>query len=93
MTVKRMSLRFQLENEEDRRAWERLQALEDSRTKTIISAINAYFDREVDLRDVIRETIRECLKDVSVVQKVEDNSENEISAEEDVLMDSLDLFL
>lgn len=93
MTVKRMSLRFQLENEEDRRAWERLQALEDSRTKTIISAINAYFDREVDLRDVIRETIRECLKDVSVAQRVEDNSEIEISAEEDALLDALDLFL
>ena len=93
MTVKRMSLRFQLENEDDRRAWERLQGLEDSRTKTIISAINAYFDREADLRDIIKETIRECLKDVSVAQRVEDNSEIEISTEEDALLDALDLFL
>ena len=93
MTVKRMSLRFQLENEDDRRAWERLQGQEASRTKTIISAINAYFDREADLRDIIKETIRECLKDVSVAQRVEDNSEIEISAEEDALLDALDLFL
>ena len=39
MTIKRFSLRFNLDNEADRRAWEHLQPVTDSKNKTIISAI------------------------------------------------------
>ena len=68
MKLKRISLRFNLENESDRRAWERLQDLSGSKNKAIISAINGYFEQENDLAETIRETIMECLRDMSVVQ-------------------------
>ena len=54
MKLKRISLRFNLENESDRRAWERLQDLSGSKNKAIISAINGYFEQENDLAETIR---------------------------------------
>ena len=92
MTVKRFSLRFNLENEADKRAWDSLQCISDSRNKTIISAINAYFEQGGNLEETIRETIRECLKDISFVQKTEEEPATVISEDEAALMDSLDLF-
>ena len=90
--TKRFSLRFNLDNEADRRAWEHLQSAPDSKNKAIISAINAYFETDGNLEKVIRETIRECLKDISVV-KTETAPAEEISEDENSLMDSLDMFL
>ena len=90
--TKRFSLRFNLDNEAERKAWEHLQSVLDSKNKTIISAINAYFEADGNIEKVIRETIRECLKDISVVQAVEEPIE-EISEDENTLMDSLDLFM
>ena len=91
--TKRFSLRFNLDNEADRKAWEYLQSVTDSKNKAIISAINAYFETDGNLEKVIRETIRECLKDISVVQAVADKPTEEISEDENTLMDSLDMFL
>ena len=91
--TKRFSLRFNLENEADRRAWEHLQSAPDSKNKAIISAINAHFETDGNLEKVIRETIKECLKDISVVQTVTEEATEEISEDENTLMDSLDLFL
>lgn len=93
MTIKRMSLRFNLDVDEDRKAWDHLQNSEETKIKTVISAVNAYFDKETDLKEMIRETIRECLKDISVVRVEDQSSRNEITADEEELMDSLDLFL
>lgn len=93
MKIKRFSLRFNLDNETDRKAWEHLQAVTDSKNKAIISAINTYFERDGNLTEVIRETIRNCLKDISVIQTAEVLPAEKISADEDALMDSLDLFL
>lgn len=93
MTIKRMSLRFNLDVDEDRKAWEHLRNPEETKTKTVISAVNAYFDRETDLKEMIRETIRECLKDISVVRTEDLPSKNEITTDEEELMDALDLFL
>ena len=90
--TKRFSLRFNLDNEADHRAWEHLQSVTDSKNKAIISAINAYFETDGNLEKVIRETIRECLKDISVVQAAEEPTE-EISEDENTLMDSLDMFM
>ena len=90
--TKRFSLRFNLDNEADRRAWEHLQSAPDSKNKTIISAINAYFETDGNIEKVIRETIRECLKDVPIIKAVEEPIE-EISEDENTLMDSLDLFM
>ena len=90
--TKRFSLRFNLDNEADSKAWEYLQSVPDSKNKAIISAINAYFETDGNLEKVIRETIRECLKDISVVQAAEEPTE-EISEDENALMDSLEMFM
>ena len=90
--TKRFSLRFNLDNEAERKAWEHLQSVTDSKNKAIISAINAYFETDGNIEKVIRETIRECLKDISVVKAAEEPIE-EISEDENTLMDSLDLFM
>ena len=90
MTIKRFSLRFNLDNEADRRAWEHLQPVTDSKNKTIISAINAYFETDGRMETIIRETLKECLKDISVV-KTEEAPTEEITEDENILMDSLDL--
>ena len=90
--TKRFSLRFNLDNEAERKAWEHLQSVLDSKNKTIISAINAYFETDGNIEKVIRETVRECLKDISVVKVAEEPTE-EISEDENTLMDSLDLFM
>ena len=91
--TKRFSLRFNLDNEADRKAWEHLQSAPDSKNKAIISAINAYFETDGNLEKVIRETIRECLKDISVAQTVAEAPTEEISKDENTLMDSLDMFM
>ena len=91
--TKRFSLRFNLDNEADRKAWERLQSAPVSKNKAIISAINAYFETDGNLEKVIRETIRECLKDISVVQAVTEEPTDEISEDENTLMDSLEMFM
>ena len=91
--TKRFSLRFNLDNEADRKAWEYLQSAPESKNKAIISAINAYFETDGNLEKVIRETIRECLKDISVVQAVTEEPTEEISEDENTLMDSLEMFM
>ena len=91
--TKRFSLRFNLDNEAERKAWEHLQSVTGSKNKAIISAINAYFETDGNLEKVIRETIRVCLKDISVAQAVADKPTEEISEDENTLMDSLDMFL
>lgn len=77
----------------DRRALERLQDLSGSKNKAIISAINGYFEQENDLAETIRETIMECLRDMSVVQTQAEPTTETLSEEENELMDSLDMFL
>ena len=91
--TKRFSLRFNLDNEAERRAWEHLQSAPDSKNKAIISAINAYFEQDGNLEKVIRETIRECLKDISIVQMAAEEPTEEISEDENTLMDSLEMFM
>ena len=91
--IKRFSLRFNLDNEADRKAWEHLQSAPDSKNKAIISAINAYFEQDGNLEKVIRETIRECLKDISIVQAASEEPTEEISEDENTLMDSLEMFM
>ena len=91
--TKRFSLRFNLDNEADRKAWEHLQSAPDSKNKAIISAINAYFEQDGNLEKVIRETIRECLKDISIVQMAAEEPTEEISEDENTLMDSLEMFM
>ena len=89
MSTKRRSLRFNLENKEERKAWEYLENYKGSKNSAVISAINSYFKPKDDLKETIRETIRECLKDVSFATiKTE-----ALSEEENELLDSVDMFL
>lgn len=89
MSTKRRSLRFNLENKEERRAWEHLENFKGSKNGVVISAINSYFEPKDDLKETIRETIRDCLKDVQVA-----SAKNEVlSEEENDLLDSVDMFL
>ena len=91
--IKRFSLRFNLDNEADRKAWEHLQSAPESKNKTIISAINTCFETDGNIEKVIRETIRECLKDISIVQMAAEEPTEEISEDENTLMDSLEMFM
>ena len=91
--TKRFSLRFNLDNDADRKAWEHLQCVTDSKNKAIISAINACFETDGRIETIIRETIRECLKDISVVQAATEEPTEEISEDENTLMDSLEMFM
>lgn len=64
MSVKRISLRFNLDNADDRRAWEALHRLGSrSINKEIITRINAK-DQEDSLKDCIRQIISDELSKV-----------------------------
>ncbi len=92
MKLKRMSLRFNLENEADRKAWESLDNLPDSKNKAVITAINSYFDNKNEVTEIIQKTIRECLRDVSVIGATPPPTET-LSEDENFLLDSLNDFL
>ena len=93
MKIKRMSLRFSLENETDRKAWEHLQNLPDSKNKAIITAINTYFEQGGNLAEVIKQTIKDCFWDVSFVQAQAEPTPEILSEEETEFMDSMEMFL
>ena len=95
MSIKRMSLRFNLENESDRRAWEHLQSFPGSRNKAAIDALNAFFEQADTISDLIRETIRECLSAGTFVPAdiSSQEEEPEISEDEEALLDAMDAFM
>ena len=90
MKVKRLSLRFNLDNETDRKAWEALHRL-DARSINgeIIARINAKEQAEV-LKDLIRQVVSEELAKRGAVQVAPqaENSEEEIAG----VFDFLDSF-
>lgn len=92
MSIKRMSLRFNLAREDDRKAWEYLQSLSTSRNKAVIEAINRLEETDEALARVIEMTIRNCFKEISAVQTREENQPQTLSEEENSLLDSLDDF-
>ena len=94
MKPKRLSVRFNMDSAADRRAWEYLQGAEASKNKTVIAAINAYFGQDRDIADIIRQTIRESLKDISFVAANDTLAQEQaISEDESSLLDTLDDFL
>ena len=58
----------------------------------LICILDRYGQGDYNIEKIIRETIRECLKDVPIIKAVEEPIE-EISEDENTLMDSLDLFM
>lgn len=91
MSIKRMSLRFNLAREDDRKAWEYLQSLSSSRNKAVIEAINRLEETDEALAGVIETTIRNCFKEISVVQTRKEDQPQTLS-EENNLLDSLEDF-
>ena len=90
-----MSLRFNLENESDRKAWEHLQSIPDSKNKAVIDALNTSSQQENSIRELIRQTIRACLSagtfvpaDISCQA-----AEAEVSEDEAALLDAMDAFM
>ena len=90
-----MSLHFNLDNESDRKAWEHLQSIPDSKNKAVIDALNVSFEQENSIRELIRQTIRECLSagtfvpaDISSQVEI-----SEVSEDEAALLDAMDAFM
>ena len=48
MSIKRMSLRFNLDNEADRKAWKHLKNTANSKNKAVITAINQFYEPHTD---------------------------------------------
>lgn len=92
MSIKRMSLRFNLAREDDRKAWEYLQSLSSSRNKAVIEAINRLEETDEVLSRVIETTIRNCFKEISAVQIGKKDQPQTLSEEENNLLDSLEDF-
>lgn len=73
MSVKNVKLRFNLEKENDRRAYDYLQNAEQSYSKAVISVINSYLDRcdaeseENDFLERIIATVREAVQKTSPI--------------------------
>lgn len=95
MSIKRMSLRFNLDNESDRKAWEHLQSIPASKNKAVIDALNASFEQANALADLIRQTIRECLSTGTFVpaDSSSQTAEAEVSEDEAALLDAMDAFM
>ena len=94
MKLKRISIRFNLDNEVDCKAWELLQGSDGSKNKTVISAINAFFEPDITpIADVVRQTIRECFQNVSIFQASSTEQPATLSEDESALLDTLDDFL
>ncbi|MEI3121029.1 MAG: hypothetical protein V8S86_08615 [Eubacteriales bacterium] len=94
MKVKRFSLRFNLDREDDRRAWEALHRLDaQSINREIVSRINAKDQTDV-LKELIRQTIR-IRRIVSEPRKtaIRPAAQAEASAEDiNAVLDFLDSF-
>ena len=93
MSIKRMSLRFNLDNEADRSAWKHLKNVTDSKNKAVITAVNQFYEPLAEITETIKETIRECLQNLSVIQTESRQLTERLSEEENLLLDSLDDFL
>lgn len=90
-----MSLRFNMDNDSDRKAWEHLQSVPDSKNKAVIDALNASSQQENSIRELIRQTIRECLSAGTFVPAdiSSQAAEAEVSEDEAALLDAMDAFM
>lgn len=81
--MNKQAIRFNLDNDLDRKEYLQTQG---SKSKAIIYALNS---QNSDITEIIKQTIKECLKDISFTPV----KENTISNDENSLLDSLDDFL
>lgn len=94
MNLKRISIRFNLENDVERKAWEYLQCAKGSKNSAVISAVNVFFEPDTaPIADVIRRTIKECFQNVAIVQAEPEEKPDTLSEDENNLLNTLDEFL
>ena len=94
MSIKRMSLRFNLDNKSDRKAWEHLQRIPGSKNKAVIDALNASFEQSNTLAALLQQTIRECLSAGAFIPAdISSPAEAEVSEDEAALLDAMDAFM
>lgn len=94
MKPKRISIRFNMENEADRKAWELLQSADNSKNSTVILAINAFFEPDnMHIAEIVHQTIHECFQNVAIVQTGTAEQPSTLSEDETALLDTLDDFL
>ena len=91
MSIKRLSIRFNLDEEGDRNAWNYLQNVSGSKNQRVIDAINISSNLEETIKRTVRTSIKECLRNISVIAS--DESKSEISDDEIELMDNIEAFL
>jgi hypothetical protein len=93
MKIKRFSLRFNLDWEDDRRAWDALHRMDaQSINKEIIARINAKEQTDV-LKDLIRQVVSEQLANILQGGSVQPPPQQEDCAEEiENVFDFLDSF-
>lgn len=51
MSIKRMSLRFNLDNKADRKAWKHLKNVTDSKNKAVITAVNQFYEPHAEITE------------------------------------------
>ena len=91
MSIRRISVRFNLDKETERKAWEKLDGLSSiSKNKAIIEAIN---ETDASIIETIKRTITDCLKNIAVSIPAEKEDKTEITEDENTLLDSLNDFL
>lgn len=88
-----MSLRFNLDNEADHSAWKHLKNITASKNKAVITAINQFYEPHAEITETIKETIRECFRNLSVIQTETEQPPELLTEDENLLLDSLDDFL
>ena len=93
MSIKRLSVRFNLNVESDRKAWEYLDSIATPKTRAIINAVNKCARPQEDIALIIRTTIKDCLKDVKTIEAPVQKEEPEISNAQNNLLDAMKVFL
>lgn len=94
MSVKRLTIRFNLQNEEERRAWEYLHSRDGmSLSKDVIRILNAAEQYE-NLQMLIRQTITEALQGATAPVSLPATAESADRTDNDsAMLDFLDSFL
>ena len=87
--MKRLSVRFDLSRETDRKAWEYLQSVNGSKNQAVIDALRTHSSNSA-IAEIIRSTIWECLQGATISPAT---PAPQITEEESDLLDSLDAFL
>lgn len=93
MNIKRMSLRFNLDSESDRIAWEYLESVGESKNKAIIEIIKRAAENDRPITEIIRETITDCLAGAVVTQSTQNEPKKDIDEDESLILEAMDSFL